>query len=173
MTGIGIGPKGMPEDKKPRSSPAREAQIANGGYGFGARVAALLGSKAPPETAAMVQRRAARHQSARLHAWREARARRRLQPRGVADKVTFPVLMISGSEDRVNPIDKNAAILIKALTQGRLEILEGFGHLPEVEAPDVVNRMSARLLRGIRRTEEAAMPRREPPIARPRSAAAR
>ena len=47
--------------------------------------------------------------------------------------------MISGRDDRVNPIDKNAAVLLKVLQQGRLEVLEGIGHLPEVEAPDVVN----------------------------------
>lgn len=47
--------------------------------------------------------------------------------------------MISGRDDRVNPIDKNAAVLLKVLKQGRLEVLKGIGHLPEVEAPDVVN----------------------------------
>jgi abhydrolase domain-containing protein 6 len=57
----------------------------------------------------------------------------------VAAKVTAPVLMISGNEDRVNPIDKNAAVLAKAMPKARLEILEGVGHLPEVEAPEKVN----------------------------------
>jgi pimeloyl-ACP methyl ester carboxylesterase len=49
--------------------------------------------------------------------------------------------MISGREDRVNPIDRNAAVLVRHLPQGRLEILDGVGHLPEVEKPDVVNKM--------------------------------
>jgi pimeloyl-ACP methyl ester carboxylesterase len=62
-------------------------------------------------------------------------------PEEVAPKLTFPVLLISGREDRVNPIDENAAVLVKALPQGRLEILDGAGHLPEVERPDVVNKM--------------------------------
>jgi 4,5:9,10-diseco-3-hydroxy-5,9,17-trioxoandrosta-1(10),2-diene-4-oate hydrolase len=62
-------------------------------------------------------------------------------PEEVAPKLNFPVLMISGREDRVNPIDKNAAALIKLLPQGKLEILEDAGHLPEVEKPDVVNKM--------------------------------
>jgi pimeloyl-ACP methyl ester carboxylesterase len=60
-------------------------------------------------------------------------------PETVAAKVAAPVLMISGNEDRVNPIDKNAAVLAKAMPQAKLEILEGVGHLPEVEAPDKVN----------------------------------
>jgi alkylation response protein AidB-like acyl-CoA dehydrogenase len=59
----------------------------------------------------------------------------------VAPKLAMPVLMIQGSEDRVNPTDKNAAVLVKVLPQARLEIVDGAGHLPEVEAPDAVNRM--------------------------------
>jgi pimeloyl-ACP methyl ester carboxylesterase len=62
-------------------------------------------------------------------------------PEEVAPKLNFPVLMISGREDRVNPIDRNAAVLVRHLPQGRLEILDGVGHLPEVEKPDVVNKM--------------------------------
>jgi pimeloyl-ACP methyl ester carboxylesterase len=62
-------------------------------------------------------------------------------PEEVAPKLDFPVLLISGREDRVNPIDDNAAVLVKALPQGKLEILDGAGHLPEVELPDTVNRM--------------------------------
>jgi len=105
-----------------------------------ARVAALLGPKAPPETTAIVQ-----------HTLRAT------NPRGfmhgvklglsdfygpdVADRFKFPVLLIQGSDDKVNPMERNAALLIKALPQGRLEVLDGYGHLPEVEAPETVNRM--------------------------------
>jgi pimeloyl-ACP methyl ester carboxylesterase len=140
FTGTGIGQRAMPEEEKRRIITAREAQIAKGGFAFGARVAALLGSKAPPETAAIVQD-----------------TLRATNPRGfmqavklglgdfygpdVAHNFTFPVLLIQGTEDKVNPLEKHAAVLIKALPQGRLEVLEGYGHLPEVEAPDLVNRM--------------------------------
>jgi pimeloyl-ACP methyl ester carboxylesterase len=62
-------------------------------------------------------------------------------PETVAAKVTAPVLMISGNEDRVNPNDKNAAVLAKAMPKAKLEIIDGIGHLPEVEAPDRVNAM--------------------------------
>ena len=60
-------------------------------------------------------------------------------PQTVAAGVTVPVLMISGAEDRVNPIDRNAALLARAMPKARLEVLDGVGHLPEVEAPDKVN----------------------------------
>jgi pimeloyl-ACP methyl ester carboxylesterase len=49
--------------------------------------------------------------------------------------------MISGREDQVNPVDDNAAVLVKVLPQAKLEILDGVGHLPEVERPDIVNKM--------------------------------
>src|SRR5262249_42224364 len=140
FTGTGIGQRSMADEEKQGILGTGEGQITKGGYAFGARAAALLGSKAAPETAAIVQ--------ATLRA---------TNPRGfmqavklslsdfygpdVASKFTFPVLLIQGSEDRVNPLEKNAAILIKALPQGRLEVLEGYGHLPEVEAPDLVNGM--------------------------------
>ena len=145
FTGTGIGQRSMPEEDKRRIVATREAQIASGGFGFGARVAALLGPKAPPETAAIVQ-----------HTLRATNPRGFLQAvklslsdfygPDVAGKFTFPVLLIQGSEDKINPLEKNAAILIKALPQGRLEALEGYGHLPEVEAPDLVNRMLRRFL---------------------------
>jgi pimeloyl-ACP methyl ester carboxylesterase len=141
MTGTGIGPKGMAEDEKQKIVATREAQIAKGGYGFGARVDALLAKGASRETKAMV-----------------AEVLRATNPRGfmhgvklgltdgydpatVAAKVTVPVLMISGIEDRVNPIDKNAAVLAKAMPKAKLEILEEAGHLPEVEVPEKVNGM--------------------------------
>jgi pimeloyl-ACP methyl ester carboxylesterase len=140
LTGTGIGQKSISEERKREVVATREAQIAKGGFGFGARVAALLGPKAPPETAAIVQ-----------HTLRAT------NPRGfmhgvklglsdfygpdVADRFKFPVLLIQGSDDKINPMDRNAALLIKALPQGRLEVLDGYGHLPEVEAPDTVNRM--------------------------------
>jgi|EndMetStandDraft_8_1072994.scaffolds.fasta_scaffold52674_2 pimeloyl-ACP methyl ester carboxylesterase len=139
LTGTGIGPRGISEEDKNKVIAAREAQIGKGGYAFGARVGALLGPKATPETVALVQ-----------EVLRATNPRGFMQgvmlgladgysPEEVADKLIFPVLMISGRDDRVNPIDKNAALLLKALRQGRLEVLEGIGHLPEVEAPDVVN----------------------------------
>src|SRR5437660_1420271 len=54
MTGTGIGPKGMSEEDKARIVAAREAQIAKGGYGFGARVDALLAKNASAQTRALV-----------------------------------------------------------------------------------------------------------------------
>ena len=141
MTGTGIGPKGMSEDEKAKIVATREGQIAKGGYGFGARVNALLGKNASEQTINLV-RDVVRATSPRgfMHGVKLGMVDG-YDPETVAAKVTAPVLMISGSEDRVNPIEKNAAILAKAMPKAKLEIIEGVGHLPEVEAPDKINAM--------------------------------
>src|SRR3954469_8254118 len=141
MNGTGIGPKGMSEEDKAKIVATREGQIAKGGYGFGARVNALLGKNASEQTIDLV-RDVVRATSPRgfMHGVKLGMVDG-YDPETVAAKVTAPVLMISGSEDRVNPIDKNAALLAKAMPKARLEIIEGIGHLPEVEAPDKINAM--------------------------------
>jgi pimeloyl-ACP methyl ester carboxylesterase len=139
MTGTGIGPKGMSEEQKQKIVAAREAQVAKGGYGFGARVDALLAKEASAQTRALVADvLRATNPRGFMHGVKLGMADG-YDPDIVAARVTAPVLMISGNEDRVNPIDKNAAVLAKAMPQARLEILPGVGHLPEVEAPDKVN----------------------------------
>jgi pimeloyl-ACP methyl ester carboxylesterase len=141
MTGTGIGPKGMSEEEKAKIIATREGQIAKGGYGFGARVNALLGKNASEQTINLA-RDVVRATSPRgfMHGVKLGMVDG-YDPETVAAKVTAPVLMISGSEDRVNPIDKNAAILAKAMPKAKLEIIEGVGHLPEVEVPDKINAM--------------------------------
>jgi pimeloyl-ACP methyl ester carboxylesterase len=139
MTGTGIGPKGMSEEEKAKIIAVREGQIAKGGYGFGARVNALLGKNASEQTIGLV-RHVVRATNPRgfMHGVKLGMVDG-YDPETVAAKVIAPILMISGSEDRVNPIVKNAAILAKAMPKARLEIIEGAGHLPEVEVPDRIN----------------------------------
>jgi pimeloyl-ACP methyl ester carboxylesterase len=139
MTGTGIGVKSMSADDKAKVIATREGQIAKGGYGFGARVNALLGKNASEQTINLV-RDVVRGTSPRgfMHGVKLGLADG-YDPETVAAKVTAPVLMISGNEDHVNPIDRNAALLAKAMPKAKLEILDGIGHLPEVEAPEKVN----------------------------------
>ncbi|HTV89913.1 MAG TPA: alpha/beta hydrolase [Stellaceae bacterium] len=138
FTGTAIAHDLSPEQRE-RSIAARAAMIASGGYGFGARAAALLGSAASRETAALVQRvlRATNPggfmQAARLIAAGEA------PPLGAG--LDMQLLMIQGEEDRVTPADVNAALLLDAAPAARLVVLPGVGHLPEIEAPETVNRL--------------------------------
>ena len=141
MTGTGIGPHGMSEEQKIKIIAAREGQIAHGGYAFGARVNALLGAGASPQTVELVKNVVrATNPRGFMHGVKLGLVDG-YSPTEVAPKLNFPVLMISGREDRVDPIEENAAVLIKLLPQGKLEILDGVGHLPEVERPDAVNKM--------------------------------
>ena len=141
MTGTGIGPRGMSEEEKSKIIATREGQIANGGYAFGARVNALLAASASPQTIELV-RNVVRATNPRgfMHGVKLGLADG-YSPEEVAPKLDFPVLLISGREDRVNPVDQNANLLLKVLPQGKLEIIDGAGHLPEVELPDTVNKM--------------------------------
>lgn len=139
MTGTGVGPKGMSEEDKAKVIAGREASIAKGGMTYAARVPALLGKGASGETQALVRDTLrATNPRGYMHGVKLGLVDG-YDPATVAAKVTAPVLMISGSEDRVNPIDRNAAILAKAMPAAKHEILEGIGHLPEVEAPEKVN----------------------------------
>src|SRR5436305_7306301 len=139
MTGTGIGPKGLSEEEKQKIVATREGQIAKGGYAFGARVDALLAKNASAQTRALVSDvLRATNPRGFMHGVKLGMADG-YDPDTVAARVTAPVLMISGNEDRVNPIEKNAAMLAKAMPKAKLEILEGVGHLPEVEAPEKVN----------------------------------
>ena len=143
MTGTGIGPRGMSEEDKQKIIATREAQIVKGGYAFGARVNALLAANATPETVELV-REVVRATSPRgfMHGVKLGLVDG-YAPEEVAPALTMPVLMISGREDKVNPIDKNAAVLAKLLPHAKLVVLDGHGHLPEVEAPNEVNRLLA------------------------------
>jgi len=141
MTGTGIGPRSMTEEKRNKVIATREAQIAKGGYAFGMRAHDLLAAHPSAQTVELV-----------------TNVLRATNPRGfmdgvklglvggyspeeVAGKMNFPVLMISGREDHVNPVEENAGILVKVVPQGKLEILDGAGHLPEVELPEKVNKL--------------------------------
>ena len=117
----------------------RAAQVAEGGYGFGGRAAALLGSRASDQTAAIVQHvlRATNPkgfmQAARFIAGADA------PPLGAG--LTMPLLLIQGSDDRVTPAAANAERLVEAVPQARRVMLEGCGHLPEMEMPPRVNEL--------------------------------
>jgi len=141
MTGTGAGPRGLSDAERAKVLAARAAQIASGGYGFGARVAALVAPGTAPETVELV-RHVVRATNPRgfMHGVKLGIADG-YSPDEVAPALDFPVLMISGSNDGVNPIKTNAALLAEAVPHAHLEILGGIGHFPEVEAPDRVNRL--------------------------------
>jgi len=56
-----------------------------------------------------------------------------------AAKITVPVLIYHGTEDKIAPIARTSEALVKALPNAKLVRLEKFGHLPDVEDPERVN----------------------------------
>ena len=140
FTGTSI-PQGMSPEERARGVEARARMIERGGYGFGDRAAALLGSATAADTLALVQQtlRATNPvgfmQAARFLAQAE------MPP--LADGLTMPLLMVQGEEDRVTPTATNAKLLAGVLPHARLVMLAGCGHLPEVEFPSRVNDLIA------------------------------
>ena len=116
----------------------RAAQVAQGGFGFGERAAALLGSRAGPETFALVQ-----HVLRATNPKGFMQAARFIAGGGapLGSGLTIPLLLIQGGDDRVTPAAANAERLAAAVPQARLVTLAGRGHLPEVEAPAEVNNL--------------------------------
>ena len=128
----------MPEEEKSRIGAARQQQIAAGGYSFGARVAALLSTQATQETADLVRGvLRATNPTGFMQAVRFGLGN--YYTPDFANHLAMPILLIQGAEDHVNPTETNAAVLEKALPNARLVVLDGTGHLPEVEAPGRVN----------------------------------
>jgi len=137
FTGTSIPHSASPEERM-QSVEARARMIEQrGGYSFGDRAAALLGSAATADTLVLVQQTlratnpAGFMQAARFIAEAETPL--------LAAGLTMPVLMIQGEEDRVTPAATNAEPLAASLPHARLVMLACCGHLPEVEFPSRVN----------------------------------
>ena len=134
FTGTSISQGTAPEEAEGRAK-----MIAQGGYGFGARAEALLGSRASADTLRLV-----RHTLRATNPRGFMQAARFIASGGMPPLgagLTMPLLMIQGDEDRVTPAAANAELLVKAVAQARLVALAGCGHLPEVEEPERVNEL--------------------------------
>lgn len=59
-----------------------------------------------------------------------------------------PALVVHGTADRVVPVG-NAALLMERLDNGRLELLDGAGHLCWIERPERVNALLAGFVAGV------------------------
>ena len=120
FTGTSISDDSSPEERA-RSVEARVRMIERGGYGFGDRATALLGSSASADTWALVQQTLrATNPTGFMQAVRFI-AEAEMPP--LATGLTMPLLMV----------------LAAALPHARLVMLAGCGHLPEVELSSCVN----------------------------------
>ena len=113
------------------------AHDRTGGYAFGDRAAALLGSATAADTFALVQQTL--RATNPVGFMQAARFLGQAEMPPLAAGLTMPLLMVQGEEDRVTPTATNAKLLAGALPHARLVMLAGCGHLPEVEFPSRVN----------------------------------
>lgn len=132
-------PEELPDDRA-HGLAARAKMIERGAYAFGERAAALLGPSASADTLALVRQTVrATNPSGFMQAARFI-ASGEMPPLG--NGLTMPLLMIQGDQDRVTPVEPNAARLAAAVSGASIVMLPGIGHLPEVEAPKVVNELA-------------------------------
>jgi pimeloyl-ACP methyl ester carboxylesterase len=136
FTGTSI-PHGTPPEERARTVELRARMIERGGYGFGDRAAALLGSAASADTLTLVQQTVRATNPAGFMQAARFIAEAEMPPLGAG--LTMPLLIIQGEEDRVAPAARNAELLAAVLPHARLVMLAGCGHLPEVEFPARVN----------------------------------
>lgn len=138
MTGVSRGARGLPPEAQARLVAAHEAMIAEGGLAMAEkRWAALVAPNPPPWLEAVVKdtlkptlRRG--YIQATWFALRE-------DGLDLARSIQTPTLMLTGLHDKVTPADTDAKILLPAFGNARLEILPDVGHLPDLEAPAIVN----------------------------------
>ena len=140
FTGTSI-PHGTPPAERARTVEMQARMIEGGGYAFGDRVTALLGSAASASTLALVQQ--VLRATSPVGFMQAVRFIANAEMPLLGAGLTMPLLMVQGEEDRVAPAATNAELLAAALPHARLVMLAGCGHLPEVEFPSRVNDLIA------------------------------
>jgi len=140
LTGTGVGQQQVSPERREKFE-ARARRIRLGSYQYGdAGVDNLVGPQATAALRAMLVEVARGTQAAGLLRAVSFRLSSFYTP-DLAPAMTMPVLLVQGSEDRVNPRQENADLLLPQLPKGRLVELPGIGHLPEVEAPNAFNQL--------------------------------
>jgi pimeloyl-ACP methyl ester carboxylesterase len=140
MTGTSRGRAFLNTQEKAQTKKDRLQQISVGGFQFGSeRWEALFGLNPDADKVELAK------QVLRL-----------TNPEGFLQAVRFglaldtipfvsdwekPLLIIQGDADRVTPYELNGAKIVAQAPDCRVEHLAGIGHLPELEAPEEVNRL--------------------------------
>lgn len=138
LSGAGVGQREM--------APARAAayqerirRIRLGGYQYAdAGIAHLVGPGLAPGVRAMMTEVARGLRAEGLEQAAAFRTSSFFSP-DHADRIACKVLLVQGSEDRTNPREENADLLLPRLAHGRMEVWPGVGHLAEIEDPQRFN----------------------------------
>jgi len=140
LTGVLLGYAALPAEAKAKMIQGREDSIRAGGMMLLNRADALVGSRTPKELIPMLQSvLVATNPGGYMQAIRFLVS---LEPTTAsAARFSMPLLMVQGSEDKITPTERGAVPLQKAVPGSRLEIFEGYGHLPEFENSERFNKL--------------------------------
>jgi pimeloyl-ACP methyl ester carboxylesterase len=138
LTGTGVGQRELAPERR-AAYERRVQRIRLGGYQYGDAGADHLVAPA----ASQRSRELATDLARGLHAAGVERAAAfRTSPFFTpdhADRLTMPLCIVQGQDDRVNPRASNADLLAAAVPHARFIELAGVGHLPDIEAPAQLN----------------------------------
>ena len=140
MTGTSRGRGFLSPAEKDQVRADRLEQISAGGFRFGSqRWRALLGLDPDPDSVKLVQE--VLRITNRDGFLQAVRFGLELDTLPLASNWEKPMLIIQGSADQVTPYGSNGAKLAELVANCRTELLDGIGHLPELEAADTVNQL--------------------------------
>jgi pimeloyl-ACP methyl ester carboxylesterase len=138
LSGAGVGQIAISEERK-RSFEQRLLDLEKGGYQYAdGGVGRLVAANTPDsikELMIEVSKGLFPAGLARAVAFRSSNF---FSPHH-AEKLTMPILLIQGSEDKTNPREENADLLKAAVPHCEFEEWQGIGHLPEIEASERFN----------------------------------
>lgn len=135
LLGATRGLRNLPAEARVQMLRMREDSIAQGPIVFGdTRWKNLCGPHASPQAIELIK--ATLKATNRLALLQSSQAIQQTDQVEWAPRIDVPTLMATGSEDKVTPVEANAALIVKALPNGRLVVIDGVGHLPKLEAPE-------------------------------------
>jgi pimeloyl-ACP methyl ester carboxylesterase len=138
LSGTGVGQIAISNERE-KSFKQRLNDLAKGGYQYGdAGVDRLVAPTTPDDIKALMVDVSRGLSVAGLERAVAFRLSSFFSP-SHSDKLTMPLLMIQGSEDKTNPKQENADLLKAAVSHCMLEEWQGVGHLPELEASERFN----------------------------------
>jgi pimeloyl-ACP methyl ester carboxylesterase len=136
LTGAGVGQKVLTPQRR-AAFQARMDRIRLGSYHYGDQgVGNLVGAQTPQIVRDMLVNMTRGTNAPGLLRAASFRLSAFYSP-DLAAAMTMPVMLVQGSEDKTNPQNENADLLLPYLPNGRLHVLPGVAHLPEVELPEV------------------------------------
>jgi pimeloyl-ACP methyl ester carboxylesterase len=140
LTGAGVGQKTLSPERE-AAFKLRLTKLKEGGYQYvDGGVDHMLGKNTRTEIKAMMMQVSRGLSVAGMESAVAFRLSSFFSP-DHADKLTMPIMLIQGSEDKTNPRQANADLLLPLLKQGELQEWQGIGHLPEIEDSERFNRV--------------------------------